>query len=302
MLNLEVKVDNHALGYEINKRFYSLKIALMHFLAALVGVKKKLAGKKMSTNTVLFDGGSKACRQVKQNAAGWKALETVYTIKPSREKTFDALITNLWNSIGSVQALRNRLRLVKFLIKEAIGDLAKNENEIRILSVASGSARTIIEALSELKKEDQPKVNFKIMLLDKSLEAGPYSQNLAREMGLTEEIVFVEGNVENLQELTASFRPHLIEMIGIFEYQDDDTILSLLKQAKSVLTDHGRLIAGQMKPNQEGFFLSAVVDWPIIYRKPEQFSQLILDAGFNPEECQIIYEPFNFHGVAFCRK
>jgi hypothetical protein len=49
-------------------------------------------------------------------------------------------------------------------------------------------------------------------------------------------------------------------------------------------------------------FLSLVLLRPMIYRSREELPDVIIQSGFLHENVRLVYEPFEIHGMAVCRK
>jgi ubiquinone/menaquinone biosynthesis C-methylase UbiE len=265
-----------------------------------VALKKFLLGNKLKTNTFWFDGVSQLAREVKENVFTWRALDVIYNLNPPQGNSLEDKVTRYWNKLLNVQAVRNRLRLVKQLMISEIKRLHKTGIQpIRILSIASGSAQGTIEALEILKKEGMA---FQAMLLDIDQSALENAKILAKKGGVFEYCQFVNKSTTDLELVTNNFKPHLVEMVGFLEYRPFEKAVRLLSRIRNILEPGGVLIVSQIMPNPERFFLTVVVNWPMIYRSQKEFLDLIMKAGFKKETCQIIQEPLGIHSLAICFK
>lgn len=300
---IEISVDGRDLNYEKERKFYFFRLMAMWILTFWVGFKKMFFGKKLKINTFWFDGMSEVCREVKEGAFSWRALDVIYNFVPLKGKSLRARITNYWDKLLNTQAVRNRFRLAKNLLEQTIRELAKKEKEIRILSIASGSARAVVETISGLKGElEKLGVTVRIMLLDLDPSAIEYSRQLAEGAGISEGTVFVNKSTTFLEEVAKDFRPQVVEMVGFLEYRPGDKATNLLQRINRVLAPGGTLLVSQITSNPEKFFLAKVVNWPMVYRSPVQFSKIIIKAGFDRGACKIIYEPLEIHGIGICQK
>lgn len=294
--------DDPDLGYETNHQTDIYKWPLMWLLAFWVALKKKvlgLIGLNPKINTFWFDGISQKCRKVKENATSWRALDIIYNHKPGIDKSLEGRVTDFWNGVRNIKAVRNRLRLMKKQLKENIQKLSKNEKEVRLLSIASGSAQGVIEVMKELKAKG---IFVKAIFLDLDPSAIEYSRKLAREAGLINQITFINKSTRELTQIGRGFRPHIVELCGFLEYRPDEKAIDLLKRIYEILSPGGVLLTSNISPNPEMFFSYWVGNWPMIYRWPEKLSEIILKAGFGSRNCLIIQEPLRIHNVAVCKK
>ena len=103
--------------------------------------------------------------------------------------------------------------------------------------------------------------------------------------------------------------PNIVEMAGIFDHLNTDTIVDLSLNVREQLPDGGHFITAHVAPNEEAAFLETVLEWYMNYRSPEELGELMSQAGFHgspahphPSTCEIIGEPEKIHYVAVCRK
>jgi hypothetical protein len=283
--------DNPQLGYEKKSWWYPLMLIPIWILTIYVAIKKKIFGPNLKTNTLWFDGLSKNCREIKENATRWKALDIIYN------KTPENLIEKFWSNLIGFRATRNRLKMVKYYLKNAIQNFFNVANEVRLISVASGSAQGVIEVMKDLK--DKP---IKAIFLDLDVSALEYSKKLAKEAKVEDKIIFVNKSARELEIIGKEFSPHIVEVVGFLMYRPKEKAINLVERIYHILPSNGVLLISQDNYIPERHFLYSVVNWPIIFRSPNEFSEILIKGGFNPQNCKIIYEPFKMHGLAICRK
>ncbi len=301
--HIPILIDNpESLDYEYDKSFFLLRLIIMWLLTIWVAIKKRIFGIKLKTNSFWFDGTCFHCKKLKESVFTWRALNIIYNFSALEKDTFEAKLTNFWNKMKNAQAVRNRLKMVEFYLKQAIEKQLLTRGEIRLLSIASGSAYGVMKVIASLKKANQGGVKIHAVLLDLDPTAIEYSKKLAKKAGVIEQLSFVNKSTTFLEEVTKDFRPHVIEMVGFLEYRPYDKAIQLLQKIHHILAPDGILITSQIAPNTERIFLSIVVNWPMVYRTPTQFSEVITKAKFDTQKCKIIYEPFKIHGLAICKK
>jgi len=291
--------DNPNLRYEKKSCIYFLMILFMFILTFWVALKKKVLGQKLKINTLWFDGISSVCREVKENATGWKALDIIYNYTPGKDKSAGGRISDLWNQLKNTMAMRNRLKLVKKELKEVIENLLTEESEIRLISIASGSAQGVIEIIKEFKKGG---VLIKAIFLDLNPTAIEYSRRLAEQAEITNQITFINKSARELIEIAKEFNPNIIEVVGFLEYRPKEKAIELMKRIHYLLTPRGVMLTSSISPNLEKLFLYYVVNWPMFYRNLKQFIEIVTEGGFKPEDIKIIYEPLKIQKIAVCRK
>jgi len=238
-----------------------------------------------------------------ENKANHKALEVLYK-KPHTHYAKNILqkfFRYVWFNLHNSKAIRNRLKIVKREIKNTIFKIDKASDDISILSIASGSARAIFEALQQV---DLEKNKVKVLFLDKNPEALEYSQGLRKELLPTfTSAKWVEDTASNFKNYFE--KPNsidLIEMVGLLDYFDEEKIVTLLSSLYEYLSEGGTLITANVTPNKEEPFITKVIDWQMIYKTPEKFIELAERAGFKKENIKAIYEPIKIHIILVMKK
>jgi len=299
--------------YVLFMRLVSIWAALTNFTQALfIKVFKK---RKSSLGKILWEMGrdpehissffgdrfSRINHQAVVGAASWKSLDIVYNyhekIKPQLNGGVEGWLTNYWiGKLENRQAIANRLKIIINLLTKAFAEFA-NEPEIRIISLASGSAQAVIEAM--LKR---PHFNIKAVLIDIDRTALAAAKAYAEKNGLGDRFTFIKGTTRVLEKVCQEFQPHIIEMVGFLDYRPDDKAIKLINKIKDCLSDKGIFLTCNINYNREKIFLDWVMLWPMIYRSEEQFTKLLLNGGFFPQNVDIFYEPFQIHGIGVCQK
>lgn len=250
--------------------------------------------------TRLFTVSSEHTNLIRNYSKTYKALELMYTYNGfslNGHGILDDIFTHFWESnVLNAHALRNRLKLVKKEIKKIIID-QKRHQKIRILSLASGSARAMIEVMAELKD-----VDIDARFVDMSRDALGYSRELAEEHRVANKITWIRGDVRNVEKFCDNWQPDIVEAVGLFDYLNDDEAVKLIEKVCNALDKNGSLIISNVIENPEMRFVKEVVDWDMIYRKPDQLGELLIKGGFDRHSCRIILEPICIHAVAIAYK
>lgn len=284
--------------FEKPASIFGLRILFIWIITVITATKKGFLGKNLKTNSFWFDGISQICRDVKDNAYSWRALEIIYNLPNylSKKMSLDR-IALYWNGLENAKAVRNRLRLTKEILSREIVK-RKSQDTIRLLSIASGSARAVLETLAEVV--DKHQVSFEFRLLDLDPTASVYAQNLATELGVANRCKMIVGSTTDMKKLLGNYRPDIIEMVGFLEYRNREKAVNLLKKIKELLAPGGSIIFSQVKPNREMYFLRFVMNWPMIYRTEEEFRKILVESGYYDYE--LVSEPIGIHMVCSFRK
>ncbi len=241
----------------------------------------------------------KQAAEVIDKATTHEALEVLYKkgTHGSRENFFSRIVRQVWFGTENALAIYNRLILVKkkFLF------FANKGSATSILSIASGSARAIIESLPFL----QPNINpIRISFLDKNPKALEHSKLLLSKQGDANfRFRFLNDTASNfINYYEPEENLDIIEMVGLLDYFQDAKIKELLSLIYQKLATSGVLITANIADNPERPFVTNLVGWKMIYRRPEQLINLALASGFQPENLEIIFEPNMIHFILIARK
>src|ERR1035437_5754061 len=120
----------------------------------------------------------KSAEEVIMHATTHRAMEVLYNRAKHPPANFlQKFFLSLWLGTNNSKAVRNRLRLVKREIKNKIVELASQKKEVKILNIASGAARAVIESLDEVSSKNDFQVSA--IFIDQNHEAISFSQQLA---------------------------------------------------------------------------------------------------------------------------
>ncbi|OGF19456.1 hypothetical protein A3I35_03415 [Candidatus Falkowbacteria bacterium RIFCSPLOWO2_02_FULL_45_15] len=314
------KVD---LNYESKSRLDSFRLWLMGLLVFIVKWKKKWIpeswpwfwkdkdkdGKRvLRCNSVLFDGLSRPCRNIRAGAASWWALDIIYNFD---FRWFGALrlFSYFWITMRNARAVRNRKKMIVQHLVNAMQETFRQFGEVKILTLACGSAEAIFEACHIIVK-DYPSIGQRLSVFFTDID--PKALRHVNIRIDEEKLGFIckakKANILNFQHLVdylikiASFEPTMVEMVGLMDYLDDERAISLCHSIRDFLPVGGFFITANAISNDEVSFMSTVIEWDMIYREPEELASIIEAAGFNSKtsSCQIVVEPEKIHAVALC--
>lgn len=291
-----VKLRSSKTMFETRRRPYIMIVPIYWLIVALVVVKKSLHRRWGSPgpeiNFLLFDGLGLMNRAIKEGAKSWRALDIIYNYSFGGKRTIGGRVDDFWIGMINAQAVRNRLKVVKQELRKAILAHADKE-EVRLLSLACGSAQGVIEVIAELKAEG---IRTRVLLLDSDLTALDYAEKLAFRHGVFDQVETVCGNVLRSAGISRKFQPDVVEMLGMLDYLSSETAIKLIGNIRRSLKVNGVFLTCNIAPNAEMHFLRHVINWDdMIYRSSGELAEIIEGAGFT--DYVILYEPHGIHGV-----
>ncbi|MGZ0784739.1 bifunctional alpha/beta hydrolase/class I SAM-dependent methyltransferase [Pseudomonas saponiphila] len=227
------------------------------------------AGVKLGFDTG-FDSGS--------------TLDYVYRNQPTGHSALGRLIDqNYLNSIGW-RGIRQRKLHVEELLRLAMEKLREQHSEVRIVDIAAGHGRYILEALQGVSPLPES-----ILLRDYSDINVRDGSALIQEKGLGEIARFVKGNAFDREDLAAlDPKPTLAVVSGLYElFADNQMVGGSLAGLASAVEPGGYLVyTGQPWHPQLELIARALTShregqaWVMRRRTQAEMDQLVEAAGF----------------------
>lgn len=242
-------------------------------------------------------------RQISDDEASHKALETIYTgpIYP------DTDLLHFWSqihigNIHNAMAARNRLRIVKNEFTGFMGGLLKDVDKVDVLSIAAGSSRGIMEVLRELNGRGHD--HIRLRMVDINRDALADGKNLVKELDIQESVDFIRAHFLSFRRyLETGYRPHFVEIVGLFDYLPDNNVVTLLSAIRSQLAEGGMILFSNIDNNDEEHFTHQVVGWRSMqYRPKDQLVSLAENAGFGTGKIRAIEEPLGIYNLIAARR
>ena len=236
--------------------------------------------------------------RVRRWATTFRALEIIYTFPLRRAKGKTSLMDTFWELfLSNARSVRNRLKLVEGGLITIVKEVRGRKSQVNLMSLGSGSSRAVIEVLAQL--------NGLFPVRVKSIDISRGAINFSRELAATynvNQIEWYRDYAQNLEKYCDDFQPDIIEMVGLLDYYPDKQAIDLLKKIYKVLSPGGWLITSNIRSNFERPFVTKAINWPMIYRSPEELATILIEAGFRVEHLKIIYEPLKIHGIIIAQK
>jgi len=289
---------------------------LVSYLAAFTNIAKAVFRKVLNPSkpfrVILWEMGrsekhvsswfvdkfSQLNHRAKVGSAGWKSLDIFYNYQekfvPQLKENMEGFLTDFWMNIENRQAVRNRLKIVVRALEDAFVELSGKHKEVRILSIASGSAQAVIDAMKAV-----PWIKVKAVLIDMDESALDYAKKQAEKAGFLDRFTFVQGKTTLIEEEAKKLQPHIIEMVGFLDYRTDGQAVDLFRRIKNQLPADGFFLTCNINKNPEKPFLDWVLLWPMIYRTKEDVARLLKEGGFEKQD--VFYEPLGVHSIGVCR-
>jgi hypothetical protein len=244
----------------------------------------------------------RSAREIIEHATTHRAMEVLYDIEPRpAANRLQNLFLSIWLSTNNSKAVRNRLKLVKREIKKKIAELVAENKEIKIVNIASGSARAVLDAANEIPSNHDLQLSVKF--IDKNHEAISFSQQLAKDHRHYSSFQWIKDTADGF------FKTHdpemkfdIAETVGLLEYLNEEEVVNIFKMIYHALDFGGILITANITDNIERRFISEVLGWKMVYRSTDELSSLLISAGFALDKMRIYYEPQRIHCIIIAQR
>ena len=227
---------------------------------------------------------------------GWRTgfdsgatLDYVYANKAQGITTLGRFIDRCYlNSIGWKGIRQRKIHLEK-LLRAVVERTSKPEKPVRVLDVAAGPGRYVLEAMKEM-----PQIPMSALLRDNTranLEAG---LKLARELDVSN-VTFAKADAFDQRSIASiSPKPTVAIVSGLYElFPDNDRVLNSLRGLSEAVQEGGYLIyTGQPWHPQLEFIARVLTNresqpWVMRRRTQEEMDELVRSVGFEKTDMEI---------------
>jgi SAM-dependent methyltransferase len=186
-------------------------------------------------------------------AGDYEIIDLIYQKKLISEKKFQKWDKYL-HSLHATRAVRNRKDYFIQLVKSHV---EKAEAPIRILDIASGPCRDVLELFQQVNPN---KVRLHCVDLDR--DAIQYAQNLLGDF--SNAVQFTRANIFKF-DTTEQF--DLIWSAGLFDYFNDDDFVKVLTKIHSWCAPGGEVVVGNFSvENPTRAYMEKAYDWFLYHR------------------------------------
>jgi hypothetical protein len=188
--------------------------------------------------------------------------------------------------------VRSRAKVLAALVEKYIN----NESENNWVSLASGAAIPVLEALRNAKLDGQ---QVYLTLVDKDPVALRWAETMAAQEGLTagEQLTLLRRDLvhtlvrnEDLLLELGDHQAELVDALGIFEYFNDADAAIFLQRALRLVRPGGAVIVSNMLTSSPQIdFVLRCIGWEHIFpRSLQQLQDIHLAAGVPVENVTVI--------------
>ncbi|MCI3797838.1 bifunctional alpha/beta hydrolase/class I SAM-dependent methyltransferase [Escherichia coli] len=212
------------------------------------------------------------------------SLDYVYQNQPQGSNAFGRFIDKIYlNSVGW-RGIRQRKTHLQMLIKQAVAHLHAKGLAVRVVDIAAGHGRYVLDALA-----NEPAIS-EILLRDYSEVNVAQGQEMIAQRGMSGRVRFEQGDAFNPEELSAlTPRPTLAIVSGLYElFPENEQVKNSLAGLANAIDPGGILIyTGQPWHPQLELIVGVLTShkdgkpWVMRVRSQGEMDSLVHDAGFD---------------------
>ncbi|HET8773212.1 MAG TPA: bifunctional alpha/beta hydrolase/class I SAM-dependent methyltransferase [Thermoanaerobaculia bacterium] len=214
-----------------------------------------------------------------------RSLDYVYENEARGAAGIGKLIDRTYLNSPGWKGIRQRKRNLEKLLRRAIDE---TEGDVRILDVATGCGRYVLDVL-----EDAPRATA--LLRDFTPANVEQGREIARAMGLADRVTFEQGDAFDEEALAKiAPAPAIAIVSGLYElFGDNDLVLRSLRGIRRAMTGGGHLIyTGQPWHPQLEMIARVLTNrdgqpWIMRRRTQEEMDDLVRAAGFRKLDMEI---------------
>ncbi len=208
-------------------------------------------------------------------------IDKIYTGNTSGNQFFHSW-DQYFNNHAAPKAVRNRKRYFKQLVLQKL----QAGNSVKLLNVASGPARDLLE----LYTEKPPAKKLETLCIEMDSHAVAYGENLTAPYAA--DIRFIN---KNIFKFDTEEKFDLVWSAGLFDYFDNKTFVYVLNKFKNWVTGQGEIVIGNFNeshnPSRE--YMELFGNWYLQHRSANQLKALAIEAGFNDNQLTVGAEAEN---------
>ena len=214
-------------------------------------------------------------------AGDFLMIDKIYTGNTPQNPFFQSWDKYFQNH-AAPRAVRNRKNYFKTLVHEKLN----KQSSLRLLNVASGPGRDLLELYNEKLKDHQ----LETTCVEMDKHAISYAENLVNDYA--GKITFIN---KNIFKFDTEEKFDLIWSAGLFDYFDDKAFVFILKKFKLWITEKGEIVVGNFNDNHNPTreYMELFGNWHLHHRTCEELIQLAKEAGFDESQLYVGNEEEN---------
>ena len=229
-------------------------------------------------------------------------FDHMYQNVPNGKNLLGVFIDRVLLNLPSVKATRHRKEIIIKILQNEVANNIVLKRKTRILDIASGPARYLVELLSGYNQDQ-----IEILCIDKDRKSLNFGKILSKGKPIryTRADVLKSAHLKRLAK-KISWLANIVLISGLFEYKNDSFVKRVLNEVHLCLENDGLFIFVSQVDNPSKKLMSKICmtsegkRWELAYRKPEIFRKWLLDMGFR--NVIVSVDRWGMYEFCTCRK
>jgi extracellular factor (EF) 3-hydroxypalmitic acid methyl ester biosynthesis protein len=207
-------------------------------------------------------------------AGDFEIIDYIYQKKINADERFRKWDKYL-HSQAACKAVINRKTYFIELVKEK---LLNNQSPLRILNIASGPCRDLLELFGQVSTD-----KIKIHCVEMDPNAICYARNLLGKFSASVEFI-----QENIFKFNTDDKFDLVWSAGLFDYFADGDFIKLLSKVYSWCSPSGEMVIGNFSvSNPSRSYMEKGTGWYLFHRTEDELKSLARKAGLRNENIKV---------------
>ena len=216
-------------------------------------------------------------------------FDYIYRNCPSGYTKLGKVVDKVLLNLPAAKATRARKEKITSFLREIIEDNKKNKEVTKIVDLASGPARYIIDAIDDSNREW-----VQVLCFDIDRRSLTYGKQLKqnRPICYKRANIFELGYYKKLSK-KKTWKPNLVLASGLYEYLDEKNAKFLLHEIVDNLDKDGVILIITQKDNPNKKLLEKLgktrsgEKWKLFYREPSNIKDWMRKAGLKDISVEI---------------
>lgn len=208
----------------------------------------------------------------------FEIIDLIYQRKINSDRRFVK-----WDKYFQAHAAPNAVRNRKeYFIKLVLQKASGRRSPLRILNIASGPCRDILELLEQV-----PSDKVRIDCIEMDPQAIDYAKNLLGRF--SDDVHFTQRNIF---KFNTDEKYDLIWSAGLFDYFNDDAFVQILSRMRSWSAPSGEIVIGNFSVcNPSRSYMENAGNWYLFHRTDSSLKQLAERSGLSNGGIEVRTEP-----------
>lgn len=230
-----------------------------------------------------LENNSKIAKEVIARPGGWKALDLVYGNDPYGQDGAGTFIPKkffdrMFFYSSAAEATRERLKEFEKMLVRLIKYYGNKG--LRILSIASGPGRDILNLVEEHRNAD-----IEATCIDIDQEAISMGRRLAEKKGVSDKVIYKRGNAKRIDEYEDEKKYHIVVTQGFLDYLSFEDSLVLLRKVYTILRPGGHVVVCNMNRHSwMRFWMEFFGGWRLNYKTENSVKKILDECGYMKTE------------------